>query len=54
MGPAMKPVTSGDALHGKLSASDSSVAAFAGGALIGSLGGLIGLVARFNEFERIF
>src|SRR6266849_3126597 len=39
----MKPAASGNALHGKSAAFDSNTAAFGGGALIGSLGGLIGL-----------
>jgi uncharacterized membrane protein YfcA len=42
-GSAMKPAPSGDALNGKSAAFDSSTAAFGGAALIGSLGGLIGL-----------
>lgn len=39
----MKPAASGNTLHGKSAAFDNSTAAFGGGALIGSLGGLIGL-----------
>jgi hypothetical protein len=39
----MKPAVPGDTLYGKSAAFDSRSAAFAGGALIGSLGGLIGL-----------
>lgn len=39
----MKPAASGDTPHSKPAAFDSSMEAFGGGALIGSLGGLMGL-----------